>query len=165
MMGSYNGFLLMCMISTNHPFRILNFISMEFFIVLEIHSTTLRKIAKVTLWSIVVVFGLGTIGLIVCILACIICCQSTRIFIFTIFFLSTLALPKFLQGWLPSHHGTLFYLCLCTHPIVFFPLHNDFDEWHLQVVEGCKATGASRINGIDIVHENMELGMFEFLCS
>jgi Zn-dependent alcohol dehydrogenase len=37
--------------------------------------------------------------------------------------------------------------------------------WHLQVVEGCKATCASRINGIDIVFEKLDLGMFEFLCS
>jgi hypothetical protein len=42
MIGSYNGFLLMCMISTNHPFRILDLISMEFFMILEFHSTALR---------------------------------------------------------------------------------------------------------------------------
>jgi S-(hydroxymethyl)glutathione dehydrogenase/alcohol dehydrogenase len=35
----------------------------------------------------------------------------------------------------------------------------------LAVVEGCKAAGASRIIGIDIVPEKLELGTFEFLCS
>jgi hypothetical protein len=80
------------------------------------------KIAKVTPGSTVAVFGLGTIGLAVCILAYINSCQSTRIFAFTIFFLSAVALSKFLQGWLPSHHGALLYLCLCTPYSVFFLL-------------------------------------------
>jgi hypothetical protein len=78
------------------------------------------KIAKVTPGSTVAVFGLGTIGLAVRILAYIISCQSTRIFAFTIFFLSAVALSKFLQGWLPSHHGALLYLCLCMPYSVFF---------------------------------------------
>jgi hypothetical protein len=118
------------------------------------------KIAKVTPGSTVAVFGLGTIGLAVCILTYIISCQSTRIFAFTIFFLSAVALSKFLQGWLPSHHGALLYLCLCTPYSVFFSLDNDFSECHLQVVEGCKAAGASRIIGVDIVPEKLELGTF-----
>jgi hypothetical protein len=80
------------------------------------------KIAKVTPGSTVAVFGLGTIGLAVCILAYIISCQSTRIFAFTIFFFSAVALSKSLQGWLPSHHGALLYLCLCTPYSVFFLL-------------------------------------------
>lgn len=220
----------MCMISTNHPFRILDLISMEFFMILEFHSTALRmsrvlhlhllsvyiryncaypyfsqydlkefwflindilsdifgyltnhsprklykvyaslffttpqlwslapimkewskwifacgsgigsawKIAKVTPGSTVAVFGLGTIGLAVCILSYIINCQSTRIFALTNFFLSAVALSKFLQGWLPSHHGAI----LCAHLIVFF----SSSQWFLWMPSsGCGRLQSSR---------------------
>jgi hypothetical protein len=77
------------------------------------------KIAKVTPGSTVAVFGLGTIGLAVCILAYIISFQSTRIFAFTNFFLSAVALSKFLQGWF-AFSSWCSSLCVCAHPIVFF---------------------------------------------
>jgi threonine dehydrogenase-like Zn-dependent dehydrogenase len=52
-----------------------------------VHDWVYMEIAKVTPRLNVIVLGLGTIGLVICILAYISNCQSTKIFAFTIFFL------------------------------------------------------------------------------